>query len=279
MTVHVAAYAKLNLYLNVCGVRQDGYHDIQSLVQTIDLADWIAVSPAEDLRVSCSQNLDGVNIVEPAAKKLLQEKRAQTGAHIWIEKHIPAGAGLGGGSSDVAAVLSVLNRMIPPVLSSTRVSQIAATIGSDIPLFLVGGCVEIAGRGQPTTRHALRTETFVVLVPSVRCSTRAIYGAWQEQETSCNTAQWGRNDLAAAAVRVEPALEQIAARMHGMGELYAGMTGSGAAFYAAFSTKQEAAAAYETISRQGFDGRVYYCQPTTRGFTQLPDRGHAGWLI
>ncbi len=272
MTLHVLAYAKLNLYLNVCGVRLNGYHDIQSLVQTIDLADRIAIMPASDVRLSCSQKLGGINSVQVAVDRLLKEKKSQAGVHIWIEKHIPVGAGLGGGSSDAAAVLSVLNGAIPPILSDETLLKIAATIGADVPLFLAGGCVEVVGLGTPKACHPLRTETFIVFVPDLQCSTRDVYESWKPHETSCNQVNWGHNDLAAAAIRIQPELKQIGERMRGLGELYSGMTGSGAGFFAAFASARDAAQAFTNVSRQLQDGRVYYCQPTECGYVELLDR-------
>ncbi|MBU1048454.1 4-(cytidine 5'-diphospho)-2-C-methyl-D-erythritol kinase [Candidatus Bipolaricaulota bacterium] len=271
MTVHVAAYAKLNLFLTVCGERQDGFHEIHSLVQTIHLADYLAVSLAPDLRVSCSVDLGGINIVETAVRRLLREKGTSTCVHIWIDKRIPIGAGLGGGSSDAAAALGVVNRMIPPLVSQSRLAEIAGSIGADVPLFLSGGCIELEGLGHPIRRLTVRDETFVVLVPDVQCLTRDVYEAWQIGETSACREKLGHNDLLAAAIRLHPELACVSQRMSQLNGLYSGMTGSGSAFFTAFATALEAERACERLAGQQLGGRVYYCQPTKLGFVEIPD--------
>jgi 4-diphosphocytidyl-2-C-methyl-D-erythritol kinase len=271
MKIHVLAYAKLNLFLNVCSKRPNGFHEIQSLVQTIDLADRIRIERASDVRVVCNTELAGPNIVESAVRELLQEKQTQSGVAIWIEKNIPIGAGLGGGSSDAAAVLAVVNQLIPPQVSESRLSEIAGRIGSDVPLFLAGGCVSLAGLGHPERRHSLRTETFVLLVPDVHCSTKEIYSAWQPDDSTNRVNELGRNDLAPAAARIYPELGDVAHIMSKLGGLYSGMTGSGSAFFAAFPNRMEAASAVEQLTRQELGSRVYYCQPTRSGFTELTE--------
>ena len=273
MRVSVLAYAKLNLFLQVCGVRPDGFHEIQSLVQTIDLADRVMIEPASEVRVSCSARLSGPNIAELAVRELLREKGTQAGVHIWIEKHIPIGAGLGGGSSDAAAALSVVNWLISPQISDSRLAEIAGTIGSDVPLFLAGACAGLTGLGQPEKQYPVCSETFVLLVPDIHCSTKDIYAAWHPSDTSDCGEDLGRNDLAPAAIRVHPELEGASDAMRKLGGLYSGMTGSGAAFFAAFSNEVEAISAFEKLTRQEPDSRVYYCQPTKSGFSEFADTG------
>jgi len=270
---HGLAYAKLNLSLQVIGVRLDGYHEIQSLVQTIDLADRIVIETAPAVHVACSTRLSGPNIAESAVRELLQEKGSQEGVHIWIEKRIPIGAGLGGGSSDAAAVLSIVNRLIPPRISESRLAEIGGRIGSDVPLFLTGGCVGLTGVGRPEQQYPVRSETFVLLVPDIHCSTKDVYEAWEPADTSDCGENLGRNDLAAAAIRIHPELEAASDAMRKLEGLYFGMTGSGSAFFAAFSNETEARSAFEKLTRQEPDSRVYYCQPTRSGFAESVDSG------
>lgn len=270
MTIHVLAYAKLNLFLDVCGTRPNGFHEIKSLVQTIDLADRITIERAPEVRVSCSAKLSAPNIVELAVRELLQEKQTESGAAIWIEKGIPIGAGLGGGSSDAAAVLAVVNRFIAPLIPECRLAEIAARIGSDVPLFLTGGCVSLAGLGHPERQHSPRTETFVLLVPRVHCSTKEIYAAWRPDDSvKDRSSELGHNALAPAAARIHPELSDVGHTISKLGGLYSGMTGSGSAFFAAFPNHEEATTAYERLTRQGLGSRVYYCQPTRSGFSEI----------
>ncbi len=265
MTVRVLAYAKLNLFLAILGKRADGFHEIESLVQTIDLADQIEVSLAPTVTVNCEPRLAGINIAETAARALLQEKKTQAGVHIRIEKHIPMGAGLGGGSSDAAAILTVVNRLIPPRVPDSRLVDIAASIGADVPLFLTGGCVSLAGVGRPEEQHSVRSEAFVLLVPDVHCATKEIYQAWRSEDAGESPFELGRNDLAASAEKIYPELEAVGAAINNLGGDYSGMTGSGAAYFAAFADPTRARSAYETLTRQQPGSRVYYCQPTRAG--------------
>lgn len=269
------AYAKLNLCLEVVGLRSDGFHDIHSLVQTIDLADHIEISWGTDIQVSCSTKLDGPNIVEQAVRRLLNEKRSRSGIHIKIEKNIPMGAGLGGGSSDAATVLAVVNRLVPPVLPSSELSRLADTIGADVPLFLTGGCVRVSGRGNPEAFLAPRLETYVVLVPPVHCATSRIYRAWHvpvAPTSGSRPGDWlelGRNDLFQAAASLIPELQGFQDAVAGLGGRFFGMTGSGSGFYAAFDDRVHANQAWLDLTRQQPGCRVYYCRSTATGFTQL----------
>ncbi|MCK5827353.1 4-(cytidine 5'-diphospho)-2-C-methyl-D-erythritol kinase [Candidatus Bipolaricaulota bacterium] len=266
MTVHVLAYAKLNLFLDVLSVRPDGFHEIKSLVQTIDLADRIEITPSTTISVSCSVLLAGANIAETATRKLLQEKKSRTGIDIRIDKHIPIGAGLGGGSSDAAAVLAVVNQMVPPRISDARMAAIAESIGADVPLFLNGGCVSLRGLGSPEETHPVRSETFVLLVPKIHCSTEDVYKGWRSDDVAGLESELGRNSLAPAALRLHPELQTAAHAVGKLGGDYAGMTGSGSAHFAAFSDPMQARSAYEELTRQQRDSRVYYCHPTRAGF-------------
>ncbi|MDD5264740.1 MAG: 4-(cytidine 5'-diphospho)-2-C-methyl-D-erythritol kinase, partial [Candidatus Bipolaricaulis sp.] len=167
VTARLLAYAKLNLSLRVRGRRPDGYHDIDSIVQTIDLADrlLVHVTDGDGLHVTNDlPRLEGPDLAERAAAAVLAAKEVRRDVTIDVAKGIPAGAGLGGGSSDAAAVLRFLDLAIPPALPADRLYAVAAELGSDVPLFLIGGCVRIQGRGERVeARPEPRTETFAIL--------------------------------------------------------------------------------------------------------------------
>jgi len=273
MKARVVAYSKLNLSLEVVGLRSDGFHEIRSIMQTIDLADRIDIAPGVGIHVSCSVKLNGANIVEQAVRELLREKRTRTGVTIHVEKNIPIGAGLGGGSSDAAAVLATINRLIPPVLPPSVLVEIAGRIGSDVALFLTGGCMSVADRGEPRRQLPLRDETYVLLVPNIHCSTGDIYRAWQPADRSATEQALGRNDLYPAAARLYPELRVFRDAIDGVGALYSGMTGSGSGFFAAFPDCTEASAAAEHLTRQQGNCRVYYCRPTSTGFAEPTNAG------
>ncbi|MDD5219965.1 MAG: 4-(cytidine 5'-diphospho)-2-C-methyl-D-erythritol kinase [Candidatus Bipolaricaulis sp.] len=277
MTVEVRAYAKLNLALRVRGRRADGYHEIDSIVQTIDLADGLRLRVAEGDAVQVSNDLIGLqgpDLAERAASALLAAKETTRDVEIEVTKRIPAGAGLGGGSSDAAAVLHHLDLAVPPRLPRDRLLAVAAGIGSDVPLFLVGGCVRVRGRGERlNVCPQLRTETFALLVPPVHCSTASVYAAWRDHATpNDQPCVLGENDLLYPALATHPALLPYHQAIRGSGGTFAGMSGSGAAFYAAFSEPAAAHRAAAALARSFPEAQVLVCRPTAWG-TRRVDTG------
>ncbi len=273
MNARVLAFAKLNVNLEVLERRADGYHEIRSIVQTIDLADRLTLTDASDVCVVCEAPIDGVNLAERAARAVLERKNAAQGVRIALEKRIPMGAGLGGGSSDAAAVLAVLNRHLSPRLDDRVLRDIAASIGADVPLFLEGGCLELSGLGTQTRRLPARTESYLVVVPPIHCATADVYRAWSPDRTTEPSGSLGRNDLAAPAANVHPELAVIADAVRRLGGRYCGMSGSGSAFYAAFETRAEVEAAKRQLVGRLNDARVYCCSATTAGYLQEGDDG------
>lgn len=144
------AFAKLNLTLEVLGRRADGYHEVRTILQTIDLADRLEIQPYSTLRVECDDPaLSGeANLVWRAALALARCRKVPPRASVFIQKHIPVGMGLGGGSSDAAAALVTLNQLWGLALSLPALSQVAAGVGSDVPFFLWGGTALAEGRGE-----------------------------------------------------------------------------------------------------------------------------------
>lgn len=146
----VAARAKLNLTLEVLGRRDDGYHNVASIMQTLDLADTVTLRASDSLALRCSDSaLDGrANLAWRAADELRREAGVGCGALIEIEKRIPVAAGLGGGSADAAAVLVGLNRVWDLGMSADALRAVAARIGSDVPFLIEGGTAMATGRGE-----------------------------------------------------------------------------------------------------------------------------------
>lgn len=146
----VPAYAKINLTLEVLGRRDDGYHEVRSILQTVDLADQLDVEGAPSLRVECDlPGLDGrANLVWRAARDLAESRGIEPRARIFIRKRIPVSMGLGGGSSDAAAALLALNHFWDLGLSVDELFPIAARLGSDVPFLLQGGTALSEGRGE-----------------------------------------------------------------------------------------------------------------------------------
>ena len=146
----VPAFAKINLTLEVLGLQDSGYHEVKTVLQTVNLSDQIDIQPGPSLKVECdAPGLDGeANLVWRAALKLAESRGIRPQARIMIRKHIPVGMGLGGGSSDAAAALVGLNQLWNLGLDSQELAQIAAGLGSDVPFFLRGGTALAEGRGE-----------------------------------------------------------------------------------------------------------------------------------
>ena len=148
--MEVEAQAKLNLTFEVLGKRGDGYHEVKTVMQTIGLSDRISLEHWPTLRVDCdSRELSGeANLVYKAAHALARSRGIQARARIRIQKRIPVAMGLGGGSSDAAAALRVLNDLWETGATQEELGEIAATIGSDVSFFLTGGTALAEGRGE-----------------------------------------------------------------------------------------------------------------------------------
>ena len=144
------AHAKVNLTLEVIGKRGDGYHNLVSIIQTIDLHDVLTVEAAADLSVACDdpQVPSESNLALVAAEALRRNTGERRGAHIRVSKNIPVAAGLGGGSADAAAALRALNRLWETGLSDSQLQDIAAGVGSDVPFLINGGTALVQGRGE-----------------------------------------------------------------------------------------------------------------------------------
>mgnify|MGYP001616224633 CR=1 FL=1 len=178
--LRLRAPAKLNLYLRVLGKRPDGYHELETLFERIDLADELTFGQGPRLEFTCSDptlSSGDDNLVMKAARLLQQEAGCSAGARIRLEKRIPIAAGLGGGSSDAAAALLGLNQLWELGLERSRLVELAARLGSDVPFFLSPGAFAI-GRGRGERCEPLDTPAqlaHVLVVPPERLSTKEIY--------------------------------------------------------------------------------------------------------
>ena len=236
----VKAHAKINWTLEVLGMRPDGYHDLRSIVLPVALHDVVTVVEAADL--SCETvGLDvpqEKNLAYRAALALKDATGCKCGAHITIEKRIPSGAGLGGGSSDAAAVLNALNVMWELRLTCAHLCEIAAKVGSDIPALVMGGPVLMEGRGERVRRidaDLLRElgfdalpppESIEVFCPEIFSSTPAVYREFRETDRGM-----GPNDLQPAALRLYPRIADALLLLESKGLKRVTMSGSGSAVY------------------------------------------------
>ncbi|MFV2072234.1 MAG: 4-(cytidine 5'-diphospho)-2-C-methyl-D-erythritol kinase [Thermoanaerobaculales bacterium] len=253
----VTAPAKINLHLQVLGRRPDGYHELRTLYQSIDLADELRAEAAPDGELRLEVEPRGAapgsedNLVMRAVKALRDHAGVRAGAHIELVKRIPVAAGLGGGSADAAAGLVLLNALWQLDLGLGDLTDLAAGIGSDVPFFLHGGFALGFGRGEEVCplldleRHAV-----VVVVPAVELSTESVFSTlppqltWEGQEATVDAfaAGWTRqprwqdlrNDLEPEVAGRWPEVRAALAVLRAGRPLHAAMSGSGAAVFAVF---------------------------------------------
>jgi 4-diphosphocytidyl-2-C-methyl-D-erythritol kinase len=250
--ITLPAYAKLNLYLEMLGRRPDGFHELETVFQTIDLHDdvRVALEPGEGITLHCDDAAlpcDATNLAWRAAAAYRAANPVSGCIALGLTKRIPAGAGLGGGSADAAAVLVALDSLAPHRLGATRLESIAATLGSDISFLVRGGTAHASGRGEVLTAlpDAPPLELTLLMPDGAHCATPAVYKALTDAERGprpalgrawfaariADPAAWLHNRLSAPACRVCPAVGTLLDHLAGCGVPYL-MTGSGAACFA-----------------------------------------------
>ena len=171
------AYAKINWFLKILGRRDDGFHEIESLIQKVSLHDVLKISPSDKLSLKADGGIpEKENLVFKAASLLKSTYSVKTGAHMDLHKNIPVEAGLGGGSSDAAAALMGLNKLWSLGLSPDSLSEIAAKLGSDVPFFLYGPASFSYGRGEKLTPcRAIKRLHILLVKPPFEVSTAWAY--------------------------------------------------------------------------------------------------------
>ena len=275
----IAAYAKVNFTLEVLGVRPDGYHDLRSVVLPVSLADEVTLEPADEvtLAADASGALGSLapekNLAVRAARLMQRVSGRRDGVAIALEKRIPAGGGLGGGSADAAAVLNGLNAMWGLGIPPKELATLGAEIGSDVPALVLGGVVLMEGRGERVaplcTRHSsLVTSHLVLANPSVFCSTPEIFKAFDaplpnrpeilynmrlamQSGDGVAVARALQNDLAATATRLHPEIGAARRRLETAGCLGASMSGSGATVFGIVRDAAEAGRIARTLEAEG----------------------------
>ncbi|MFQ6091408.1 MAG: 4-(cytidine 5'-diphospho)-2-C-methyl-D-erythritol kinase [bacterium] len=281
--MRLRSYGKINLGLRVLGRRPDGYHEIETLLQTIDLYDEIELRPIpRAIRVHCAHPLvpeDRTNLAYRSAHLLKETYKVREGARITIKKEIPVGAGLGGGSSDGAVVLQGLAELWGLSLSARELFSAAAQIGSDVPFFLKGGTALATGRGQNLKYLSLPWGEigFVVVYPR-----QVISSAWAYKSAKISLTQSRKyfnlkslfrkgtfelsdlktlvtNDLEKGVASKYPVIERAKEALLGEGASAAAMTGSGSAVYGLFLAWEGARKAAHRMCRPEWD--VFLTKP------------------
>ena len=260
------ACAKVNLTLEALSRRDDGYHSIASVVQTIDLCDELRFTPSDRLALRCSvPSLESPDNLALRAAELLKERTGYSGgAEIHLEKHIPMAAGLGGGSSDAAVTLTALNELWDLNLSREELMPLAAALGSDVPFFLTGGTAMMEGRGEVVrSLPSMPVSHLVLLVPpeDVPSKTATLYrlltpshytdGSVSARLAASIEAGHGPRDetlfnvFEAVAPQVFPSLEEYRRALREAGAAVARLTGSGPTLFSLCGSSEDAASMAE----------------------------------
>jgi 4-diphosphocytidyl-2-C-methyl-D-erythritol kinase len=246
------APAKLNLFLHVVGRRADGYHELETVFRFLDFGDVLHITPRTDGVIVLTHPLPGVPVEQDlcwrAARLLQLETGCRLGAEIALEKCLPLGGGLGGGSSDAATVLLALNHLWGTGLSRAALQALGLRLGADVPVFVFGRSAFARGVGETLTEIALPSASYVVLMPRVVVPTAAIFA---DPGLTRNTPRLkiavlpddgGRNDMQPLVLRRYP---EVALHLEWLSrfEQHAGaarMTGSGACVFAPFVCREAA---------------------------------------
>ena len=250
------APAKINLFLHITGQRADGYHTLQTVFQLLDFYDTVHLKLTQTREIKRVNDISNVpassDLCVRAALALRQATGCTHGVEIALEKRIPIGGGLGGGSSDAATVLLALNQLWKTNLSRAELMQIGLTLGADVPIFIFGQNAWAEGIGEQLTPIALPTRYYLVLTPNVHVSTRDIFAnsTLTKDTKPLKIADFSRdanldshsvvfkNDLEAVVCKEFPAVAATLAWLNQFGQ--ARMSGSGASVFVAVNSKQVA---------------------------------------
>ena len=274
------ALAKINLGLDVLGVRPNGYHDVRMVMQSIYLYDNVTIEKRKESGIVLETNLgflpaDRGNIAYKAAEMLIEEFGIKEGVYIRLEKHIPVAAGMAGGSSNAAAVLYGMNRLFKLKLSTQELMERGVKLGADVPYCIMRGTVLAEGIGEELTKlPAMPSCTILVAKPPVAVSTKEIYEALDSKEITDHPdidgvleglenqdlnkiASSMGNVLETVTIPKCPVIADIKSIMLECGALNAMMSGSGPTVFGLFTDKASAKKAQERIRQSGLSKQVY----------------------
>ena len=292
------ANAKINLYLDVLSRRENGYHELYSIMQTVSLSDtvWVDFEPnaQTSIQLAAAGNdcmpLDSRNLAWRAAELFLEKTGLSGAVTIKIEKKIPMAAGLAGGSTDAAAVLRALNALCRSPLTTDELCSLGARLGADVPFCIVGGCAIAEGIGDRLTPHAVMPHyPMVVACMGEGVSTPWAYGELDRLYSDFVQKRDPQNgQRLAACLQREPKIEDICAQAYNVfesvvpdvqpyvnsikslcmeqGAIGAMMSGSGPSVFAVFQSEQDAERTCEMLLKMG--AAAFVCEPTDSYFEQ-----------
>ncbi len=252
------APAKLNLMLRIVGQRADGYHLLQTVFQFVDLCDWISFHPVADGRVSLQKPLAGVaeadDLTVRAANLLKAETGCKLGVNIAVEKNLPMGGGLGGGSSDAATTLVVLNKLWQLKLSTEKLMTLGLSLGADVPIFVYGHSAWAEGVGEKIEKITVPEQWVVIIKPNCHVNTGEIFSTKELTRNSKSikiadfVAGQHQNDCIEVVCQHYPSVQSALADLADFSE--ARLTGTGACVFAQFDSKESALEAYQSLQNK-----------------------------
>ena len=267
-SIRICSFAKINLALEILGQRPDGYHELRTIFQTIDLRDYIYIEEgAYDIEIEGNHPampLNERNLAYRAAQKLLHLAGIKKGLRIRIEKNIPIASGLGGGSSNAAAVLLGLNKMWQLGLDEEGLFPIASSLGSDVPFFLIGGTALGLGRGDELfALKDVAAKHILIACPAMEISSANAYKKWNLRLTrnknnigiNCFLGKLGaelKNDLEDEIIKEAPLIAEIKNQMQELGSRYCLMSGSGPAVFGIFNDNVSISRAFQQLKGKGY---------------------------
>lgn len=279
-TIELKALAKINLGLDVLGRRENGYHDVRMVMQTIYLYDNVTIEKTEEPGIKVLSNLsflpsDENNIAYKAAKLLIDEFGIEEGVRITLDKHIPVAAGLAGGSANAAAVLVGMNRLFSLGLNQTQLMERGVTLGADVPYCVMRGTVLAEGIGEILTPISPLPKCYVLIAkPGISVSTKVVYEkldskeienhpnidgileGLEKQDLELITSNMG-NVLEKVTVEDYPIIEEIKNAMKAAGAMNAMMSGSGPTVFGIFQDRKTAREAQQYIREKQLARQVY----------------------
>ncbi len=259
------SFAKVNLGLRVLGRREDGYHDLETIFQTVSLHDTLIFKESDGLVLSSDDDsllTDESNLIIKAAKSLAVRYSVKVGAEIFLEKRIPFPGGLGGGSSNAAVALIGLSRLWNIDAKIEELAEIAEEIGSDVPFFLYGGTARGTGRGNEIEQlEDISAECMLIVTPDINISTRKVFHNLDVNSLTsgepksillnyrfgANGSETLENDLEAAVFALHPEIGSIKRELENLGAKAALMSGSGASVFAIFEKEETRQAALKAL--------------------------------
>ena len=252
------APAKLNLMLRITGRRSDGYHLLQTVFQFIDLCDWITFHPVADGSISLLRVIPGVleddDLTIRAARLLKNETGCEQGVRIEVEKNLPMGGGLGGGSSDAATTLVVLNQLWGLQLSMERLMKLGLALGADVPVFVYGHSSWAEGVGEQLEKIDIPERWILLIKPDCHVDTKEIFSAKDLTRNSKSItiadfiAGQNQNDCLGVVRESYQSVNDALVDLSVFSE--ARLTGTGACVFAQFDSKDAASRAYQSLHKK-----------------------------